>query len=187
MNSVEDNRLMEQVKEGKVEKMAILFERYHVMLYNFFLRLTGNKSVSEDLVQDVFFRMLKYRSTYKGKNKFSVWMYQIGRNAHIDFLRKKKQEVPLEEQWDEAMSKEPTPDERLEQTKDIALLRNALARLPLKKREVLVLSRFQDMKYKEIAELFGCHIGYVKALVHRAVKDLRKNYFKLSGGMANEM
>ena len=62
------------------------------------------------------------------------------------------------------------------------LLQEALARLPLKKREVLVLSRYQDMKYKDIAELFGCQIGTVKAHVHRAIKDLGKIYYELSGG-----
>ena len=59
VNKATDNHLMEQVKDGNAEKLAILFERYHVMLYNFFLRLTSNRSISEDLVQDVFIRVLK--------------------------------------------------------------------------------------------------------------------------------
>ena len=89
---ISDNQLMEDVKTGKVEKLAVLFEKYHVQLFNFFLRLTGNRGVSEDLVQDVFMRILKYRKTYRGQSKFTVWMYQIARNAHIDHLRKKKGE-----------------------------------------------------------------------------------------------
>ena len=185
MKPAQDNYLMEQVRDGKVEKLAILFERYHVMLFNFFLRLTGNRGISEDLVQDVFVRMLKYRHTYQGRNKFPVWMYQIARNAHIDFLRKKKAEVPPDEQWDEAPSRDPAPYDKVVHAGEVGLLHDALAKLPLKKREVLVLSRFQDMKYKEIAELFGCQIGYVKTLVHRAIKDLRENYFELSGGVAS--
>ena len=185
MNLTTDNQLMEEVKEGKVERLAILFERHQVPIYNFFLRLTGNRGTSEDLVQDVFFRILKYRSTYRGESKFTVWMYQIARNAHIDHLRKRKEEYPLEEQWDEASSREPGPSESVEQLQDIVLLRQALARLPLRKREVLVLSRFQNLKYKEIAELFDCHIGTVKAHVHRATKELGKIYFELSGGMVS--
>ena len=93
MEKTSDNDLMIQVRDGRVEKMAILFERHHVMLYNFFLRLTGNTSISEDLVQEVFVRMLKYRSTYQGQDKFKLWIFRIARNAHIDFLRKKKDEV----------------------------------------------------------------------------------------------
>jgi len=181
-NSAEDNKIMEEVKDGKVEKLAILFERHHVMLYNFFLRLTANRSISEDLVQDVFFRILKYRSTYKGESKFTIWMYQIARNAHVDYLRKQKRQFSLEEQTQEAVSQEPTPEEKIEQGQDVVMVREALAMLPLRKREVLVLSRFQNLKYKEIAELLGCHIGTVKTHVHRAIKELGKIYIELSGG-----
>lgn len=177
-----DIELMENVKEGQVEKLAVLFERHHVSLYNFFLHLTGSRNISEDLVQDVFYRILNYRSTYKGESKFTTWMYKIARNAHIDFLRKKKEELPLEEQWNESLSPEPSPEKKLEIGQDITLMREALAKLPLKKREVLILSRYQDLKYKEIAELLGCQIGTVKAHVHRAIKDLGKIYLELSGG-----
>jgi RNA polymerase sigma-70 factor (family 1) len=177
-----DIQLMESVREGQVEKLAVLFERHHVPLYNFFLRLTGSKSISEDLVQDVFFRILNYRYTFKGDSKFTTWMYQIARNAHIDFLRKRKEELPLENQWNESPSDELSPEINMEKTEDINLMREALAKLPLKKREVLILSRYQNLKYKEIAELLGCQIGTVKAHVHRAIKDLGKIYFELSGG-----
>ncbi len=172
---------MEEIREGRIEKMAVIFERHHVRLFNFFLRLSGNRSQSEDLVQEVFYRMLKYRSTYKGESRFTIWMYQIARNAHIDYLRKKKPEFPLEEQWSETISPEPTPSEKVEYQQDIALMSKAFSRLSLKRREVLVLSRFQDMKYKEIAQLLGCHIGTVKAQVHRAIKELGEIYFELSG------
>ena len=185
MKSLSDNQLMEEVRDGKVEKMAVLFERHNVPVYNFFLRLTGNRSVSEDLVQDVFFRMLKYRSTYRGQNKFTFWLYQIARNAHVDHLRKKKEEIPLEEQWAEAVSKEPSVTEKLEHKRDVAILQKALTRLPLKKREILILSRYQNMKYKEIADLLNCHIGTVKVHVHRAMKELGKIYLELSGGVTS--
>jgi RNA polymerase sigma-70 factor (ECF subfamily) len=196
---------MEEVRDGNVEKLAILFERYHVMLYNFFLRLTGNRSISEDLVQDVFIRILKYRSSYKGQDKFIIWLYRIARNTHIDHLRKRKDEVSLGEQWDEVPSQELSPPkkveqaqewdevpsqelsppEKVEQAQEIVRLGLALAKLPLKKREVLILSRFQNLKYKEIAELLGCQIGTVKANIHRATKELGKAYFELSGGITS--
>ena len=131
----------------------------------------------------VFYRILNYRNTYKGESKFTTWMYQIARNTHIDFLRKKKEEFPLDEQWSESVSPELSPDEKLEIGQDITLMRRALAQLPLKKREVLILSRYQNLKYREIAELFGCQIGTVKAHVHRAIKELGKIYLELSGGI----
>ncbi len=182
VNLFSDNRLMEDIKEGKVEKMAVLFEKHHVSLYNFFLRLTGNRNTSEDLVQEVFMRMLKYRSTYQGRSKFTLWMYQIARNAHIDYLRKRKEEFPLDDQWMEPVTAESSPSQMLESGQEVQLLREALAKLPLKKREVLILSRYQNLKYKEIAELLDCQIGTVKAHVHRAIKDLGKIYFELQGG-----
>ena len=182
VNLYSDNRLMEDVKEGNVEKMAVLFEKHHVSLFNFFMRLTGNHNISEDLVQEVFMRMLKYRSTYQGRSKFTLWMYQIARNAHIDFLRKKKNTLSLDEQWSEPITSEASPAEKLEGGQEVQLMRQALAQLPLKKREVLILSRYQNLKYKEIAELMDCHIGTVKAHVHRAIKELGKIYFELQGG-----
>ena len=185
LQPMDDSQLMEEVRDGKVEKLAVLFEKHHVSLYNFFLRLTGNTGSSEDLVQEVFCRILKYRSTYKGESKFTTWLYQIARNAHIDFLRKRKEEYPLEEQWREAESQEPSPTEMLERDREIVIMRQALAKLPLKKREVLVLSRFQNLKYREIADLLDCHIGSVKANVHRAIKELGKIYGELSGGLAS--
>ncbi len=182
MEQTSDNRLMEEVRDGKVERLAILFERHHVMLFNFFLRLTGNRSLSEDLVQDVFFRILKYRKTYHGESKFSVWMYQIARNVHVDHLRKHKQEVPLDGQFEEPAGAEPPAAERMSAEVDVALLKRALDRLPLRKKEILLLSRFQEMKYREIAELVGCDIGSIKSTIHRAIKELGKIYFELQGG-----
>ena len=185
MNKATDNHLMKQVRDGNVEKLAILFERHHVMLYNFFLRLTSNRGISEDLVQDVFIRILKYRTSYRGEAKFTIWLYKIARNTHIDYLRKRKNEVSLGELWEEAASQQPSFPEKVEQAQEIALLSQALTKLPLKKREVLILSRFHNLKYKEIAELFGCRTGAVKSLAHRAIKELSEAYFRLSGGIAS--
>jgi RNA polymerase sigma factor (sigma-70 family) len=177
-----DNELMEQVRDGRVEKLAVLFERHQTMLYNFFLRLTGNRAASEDLVQDVFMRILKYRTGFLSESPFNIWMFQIGRNAHIDYLRKQKPVLPLEEQFSETPSRERLPDERFDPPPE--LVRRALDRLPVKKREVLVLFRYQGLKLREIADLLGCRVGTVKAQVHRALKDLSRIYLELQGGKA---
>lgn len=178
-----DNLLMLTVRNGDVAKMAALFERHHRMLFNFFLRLTGNRAASEDLVQDVFFRMLKYRHTYQPDNDFLPWMYRIARNAHVDYTRKPRLEL-ISGSHDEA-SAEPGPHEQLERNEETELLRRALARLPVEKREVLVLSRFQNLKYGEIAEIMNCEPGTVKVRVYRAMRDLGEIYFELSGERAS--
>ena len=185
MTPLSDNEIMESVKDGNIEKLAILFERHHVSLYNFFLRMTGTSNISEDLVQEVFLRVLKYRKSYQGRSKFRVWLFQIARNAHIDFLRKKKDAFPLEDQFFDLKSDEAEPEDSMIRNQEAAKLNRALSKLPLKKREVLILSRYQDMKYKEIADLFGCQIGTVKTHVHRALKDLSKIYFEVNGGLAS--
>ena len=184
MNTVADNQIMLSVKEGAVDKLGILFERHHVALYNFFLKLTGNREISEDLVQEVFLRILKYRQTYRGENKFTSWMYQVARNARADYYRRRKLEVSHEDDAMEPVSQDPIPTDDVETGQETALLRAALNRLPFKKREVLVLSRFQDMKYEEIAHVMDCPVSTVKVLVHRAIKDLRTIFYELSGEKA---
>ena len=177
-----DNELMENVRDGRVEKLAVLFERYQTMLYNFFLRLTGNRAASEDLVQEVFVRVLKYRAGYLSESRFNVWLFQIARNAHIDYLRKRKPALPLEEQFAETPSREPRPEAVYEADREAELVRRALNRLPVQKREVLVLFRFQNLKLREIAELMGVQVGTVKAQVHRALKELSRAYLELQSG-----
>ena len=177
-----DNELMEAVRDGRVEKLAVLFERYQSMLYNFFLRLTGNRAASEDLVQEVFIRILKYRAGYLSESRFNVWLFQIARNAHIDHLRRQKPALPLDEQFVETPGREPRPEAVYETDRDAELVRQALDRLPVHKREILVLFRFQNLKLREIADLMGVQVGTVKAQVHRALKDLSRIYLELQGG-----
>ena len=178
---LDDEQVMSQVRDDRVEMLAILFERHHVRLYNFFLRLTGDRQLSQDLVQEVFLRILKYRHSFRGESKFSTWMYQIGRNAHIDHLRSRRPEVSIDEIWSQEPSPQPLPPQQAESDQEADLLARALERLPLRKREVLLLSRFQDLKYQEIAGLLKCSVESVKVQVHRSLKELRRHYLELQG------
>jgi RNA polymerase sigma-70 factor, ECF subfamily len=188
-NLAADNMLMTAVRDGDVPQMGVLFERHHRMLFNFFLRMTGSRNLSEDLVQDVFFRMLKYRHTYEAENNFMAWMYQIARNAHLDQTKKRRLEVvpdsSSEERAAQMPARDPDPQQELEEKQDVDLLRRALAKLPLEKREILILSRFQNLKYDEIAATLGCEVGAVKVRVYRAVRELSEIFFELSGEKAS--
>ena len=75
INSVSDDALMLEVSNGEVRRLGLLFDRYHRKLFDFFIRMTGSREISEDLVQDVFFRILKYRGTFRPGSRFTVWMY----------------------------------------------------------------------------------------------------------------
>jgi RNA polymerase sigma factor (sigma-70 family) len=88
---------MSAVKEGRLEMLAVLFERHHVRLFNFFLRLTRDRERSEDLVQELFVRVLKYRHTFRADGSFTAWMYQIARHVHLSHLRRLRPELPLDE------------------------------------------------------------------------------------------
>jgi len=185
VDSTTDELLMLRVRDGEVEKLGVLYERHRTPLFNFFVRLTGSSPMSEDLVHDVFLRMLKYRYTFEAGNKFTSWMYQVARNAHFDSWRKRQHEVSLEaeamDERDAVPSPDPAPDLKLRQSQEITLLRTALAGLPLESREVLVLSRFQNLKYEEIARILDCGVGAVKMRVHRALGELREKFSQLTG------
>ena len=180
-----DEQTMQEVRDGDVDKLELLFDRHHRALYHYFLHLTGNPAVSEDLVQEVFFRILKYRQTYRRETSFRAWMFQIGRNAYIDQAGRQKGEVALPEGALEIGTPQSAPDRELEQKQETALLRRALAALPNEKREVIVMSRFLELKYEEIASILSCEVGTVKVRVYRALRELGDRFFALRGERAS--
>jgi RNA polymerase sigma-70 factor (ECF subfamily) len=105
-------------------------------------------------------------------------MYQIARNARLDLLRKRRPEA----RWEPEMSPAVAPVDTAQQSQEALLLHSALMQISEDKREVLVLSRFQDLKYEEIAQLLGCEVGTVKTRVHRALQDLRQVFQQLESG-----
>lgn len=180
---------MRLVREGDLRKLAVLFERHHRALFHFFLRCTGNREVSEDLVQEVYFRILRYRHTYdEGRSSFTAWMYQIARNAQMDhFQRRRPEPLPEADEQspsaaDRLVSAETPADEAISREQEVALLKRAMDLLPEDKRELLVLSRYQELKYEEIAEILGVEVGTVKVRVFRAVKALGQLYMQLAAG-----
>ena len=88
MSDPTDQQLMLQVKGGDVGRLAELFERHHVRIYHFCYRMTGNEATSQDLVQEVFMRVLKYRETFRDDSSFLPWLYRMARNASIDHFRR---------------------------------------------------------------------------------------------------
>jgi len=144
---------MLQVQGGDVAKLGVLFERHHVKLYNFLLRLTNRRELSEDIVQDVFLRILRYGHSFRGDAPFIVWMYRLARNAATDQFRKWNREVLTDEEAADQPSDNPLPSDIAEGEENVALLQAALARLKADKREVLILSRFQGLKLEEIGDI----------------------------------
>src|SRR5438876_8532374 len=152
MTLAPDEDLMLQVRDGAGEMLGVLFDRYQTPLFNFYSKLTGDRTLSEDLVQEVFLRILKYRQSYRPGTPFRAWVYQIARNARIDHFRK----FPRETTFEPEMLPPVLPTDSAQEHQEVELLHRALSQLPEDKRENLMLCRYQDMKYEKFAELLCC-------------------------------
>jgi RNA polymerase sigma-70 factor (ECF subfamily) len=181
---IADEEVMAQVQGGDLDQMTLLFDRYQTPLYQFFRRNGLDAAASEDLVQEVFFRVMRFRSTYRAGASLKAWLYQIARNTRIDFLRRAVRETSVEDHFGDTFTTEAGVDSALEAGDQARVLRAALARLPERKREVLLLSRFQGLKYKEIADLMGCDVNTIKVRIHRSVQELREVFLQITEGRA---
>lgn len=166
------------VKEGHLSELTALFDRYQVSLYNFFLRLTLDRAASEDLTQNLFYRVIRYRQSYEpSQGSFRSWIYRMARNVHFDF-RKQEQKAPGR-LTDPEEAEERLADGVTGYTEDqYQRLDEALAQLAPEQREILVLSRYQGLKYEEISRIKDISVAAIKVQVYRAVKQLRTLYFK---------
>jgi RNA polymerase sigma factor (sigma-70 family) len=176
---------MVAVARGNLAGMSEIYRNRHRTLFRFFFRLTGRQATAEDLVHEVFLRMMRYRETYRGEGMaeggFESWMYRIARNALTDHARKLRHEVaPGDSELEMIESGRPTPFDTTAKRQDLALLHRALRELPADKRELIILARFQDLSYEQIGSIIGCGAGTVKTRVFRAMKELSHIYSQLS-------
>ncbi|MEM9935280.1 MAG: RNA polymerase sigma factor [Bacteroidota bacterium] len=167
-----DEDVMKLVKDGRLDALSILFDRYHIRLFTFFLRLVHDRSLSEDLVQNVFERILKYRTSYKEGAAVKAWIYQIARNVRLDHVKaqkwKKEEFIELE---NELVTYENS-QLRLEKLENIQALDQAIQQLPTHYREVLWLGHFEELSYAEVGQILGITVANVKVRMHRAIKQL---------------
>ena len=89
MKQLTDEQLMQDVSEGNLDAMAFIFERYNKRLYNFFFQMIRDKDVCEDMTQTVFYKVMRYRTSYKG-GQFVSWIFKIARNVFSDQYQKSK-------------------------------------------------------------------------------------------------
>ncbi len=176
-----DNALMIRVKRGEIEHLGSLFERYHRRLFAFFFRLTSRRDVSEDLVQAVFERILKYRDTFSDDKAFASWMFGIARNLHLDYYKTQKREHLSVESIDfETLQLESTVQpQEIEVEFDQWLVKKALSRLEPDKKQVLILSRYEGLRYREIAEIMDCTESAIKVRVFRALQEMKETIIAL--------
>ena len=168
---------MARVRADDLDQLTPLFERYQAALFSFLCRLSGgDREVGQDLTQNVFYRVLKYRSSYQPGQPFRAWIYKLARNVHADHWQRQRP-------TDDVEKLERTPAHGRAAQAQLATddrnqaLQEALALLPAAQREILVLHRFQGFDYAEIGEMIGCSEGAARVKAHRALEALRRIYF----------
>lgn len=166
---------MQKVQNGDLRQMGLLFDRHHQALFGFFYRMTNNVVQSEDMIQSVFYRLLKYRNTFRNEGKFVYWMYAVARNVLKDWYRKKDPMNNAQEltQLEGTITDGMNEEEHIQLDERKLLLKRALQQLAPKQSEAIILSRFEGFKYKEIAKISGVSENAIKARIRRGLLELK--------------
>ena len=176
-----DNELMLRVRDGETARLGMLFERHHKKLFNYFLYTIGRRHLAEDMVQEVFVRILKYGHTFRGDGGFEPWVFRIAKNVQVEFFQQQKPGPTTEEvEYIDDLAEGPLPPDLAETSEQVEILWTAMKRLPVEKRELLVLARLKLLKQEQIAAILGCKVGALKVRIHRALKELTQIYQRLT-------
>ena len=175
LNPLSDNSLMLKVREGDLQKLGLLFERYKNLLFGYFFKLSKDKELSEDLVQAVFMRVIKYKHAYRGDGSFKTWLFHIARNIQVDHWRKGKKHGTKVSTY-EIEDRLPSDEDSNSNEEKLQTLERALELLPDDKKELIILSKLKGMKYKEIAQIMNLSEPIVKVRAFRALKVLKLKY-----------
>lgn len=181
-----DIRLMLRVRDDDAAAFAELVERFQHRLVAVMNHLVGNADEAEDLAQEVFLRIYRIRAKYRPKAKFSTWLFTIANNLALNALRDRRRRpvLPLEVRESGALGPRPVensvaardepPSQALQQQELADVIRLALDDLNERQRVAIVLNKFEDMNYGEIAEVMGLSTKAVKSLLSRARSKLRE-------------
>ncbi len=175
MKNLTDEELMILVSNGNLDMMSILFERYHVKIFNFLLKMTLDRDISQDITQEVFYKAIKYRASYNN-GKFSSWMYTIARNVFSDHYQAQKNKDQRLDNIEYKIKDQET--DFIENNETTEQLNLALNQLNKGDKELVIMNRYQGIKYQEIAEITGSTAGAVKTKVHRAIHKLKDYYLQ---------
>ncbi len=178
-----DDELVVGSLGGSTEAFRLLVERFQRPVLSVIARMVGDRSLAEDLAQDVFIKAYRKLDSFDRQRKLSSWLFKIAHNTTLDHLRRSQLDtVPLEatsshgdDSWEVLPTRdEDGPERRAEHAQLMSGMSAALGRLPPHYREVLVLRFQQGLAYHEIAEITGLAMGTVKVQLHRARKRLAK-------------
>ena len=192
-----DTRLMISVRDEEPGAFEELVGRYQARLVALMHHLVGNADEAEDLAQEVFFRVYRSRKKYRARAKFSTWLFTIANNLALNALRSRRRRptVPLPLQDSGPLGPRPAeqlvrdkskqPAQHMQQAELAEMVRRALDTLNERQRMAVLLNKFEEMNYLEIAEVMGLTTKGVKSLLSRARMNLRtalQDYINMDSG-----
>ncbi|HXJ47456.1 MAG TPA: sigma-70 family RNA polymerase sigma factor [Candidatus Dormibacteraeota bacterium] len=182
-----DVQLMLDVKAGDQQSFELLLQRYRTPLVNFLYRMVRSREQAEDLAQEVFLRVYRAREDYEPSAKFTTWLFRIATNLALNSLRDhryQKLEISMDapivanaEDGDERMmevaDEHPDIEQHLVEESRKKMIRHAIEKLPEKQRAAVLLHKYQELDYSEIAKILRCSESALKSLLFRAYETLR--------------
>ena len=174
-----DDQLMRDLALGNRQALGILYERHAAFVFRIAYRFLFNEEDARDITQSVFVTLMQSAHRYRPDAKLTTWLYRIVVNRCLNHrsrashrLRGSRNEHDRREQV--PAPEEGQPDRLVDRARQRARLEAALLELPERQRMALLLKRFEEMSYQEIAEAVGCSRGSVESLLFRARRSLRK-------------
>ena len=176
-----DAELMLRVKDGDGASFALLLEKYRASVTHFLYRMVQEQAVSEELAQEVFLRVYRSRETYEPTAKFTTWLFRIATHLALNWLRDQKNErgqERLDESLEDAPARDvadrsPSVEQSMVHRVKVEEVRRAVAALPEKQRAAVLMHKYEEMEYSQIAKVLSCSESAVKSLLFRAYETLR--------------
>ena len=176
-----DAELMLRVKDGDSASFSVLLEKHRGPVIHFLYRMVQNQPVAEELAQEVFLRVYRSRGTYEPAAKFTTWLFRIATHLALNALRDHKNERQqefLDEVNEDQPAKQitdnkPSVEQSMVYQSKLDEIRNAIAKLPEKQRAAVLMHKYEEMEYAQIAKALNCSESAVKSLLFRAYETLR--------------
>jgi RNA polymerase sigma-70 factor (ECF subfamily) len=176
-----DAELMLRVREGDDTSFALLLERHRSPVVHFLYRMVQNSAVSEELAQEVFLRVYRSRATYEPTAKFTTWLFRIATHLGLNWIRdgkKEKGQGSLNEELAEGVERQvadqqPNVEQEMLYQVKLREVRKAIEMLPAKQRAAVIMHKYEELEYTQIARALNCSESAVKSLLFRAYETLR--------------
>lgn len=176
-----DAQLMVRVKDGDGASYALLLEKHRTPAVHFLYRMVQDYAVAEELAQEVFLRVYRSRASYEPTAKFTTWMFRIATHLALNWLRDGRNERGQERLDDDSegsanlqvSDRRPSVEQNLVKESKMREIRIAIASLPEKQRAAVLMHKYEEMEYAQIAAILGCSESAVKSLLFRAYETLR--------------